>query len=140
MRCSAALGDLICSSALLLPYTVAADSQLQSGTHGPSSVSAHVRFRVIIPTMLSLDMADSSRAPGTQTVAVVSNSHNVALGATVGTSALSMGHVILSAAARRTIAQDASCAVQRARSATDSTAVQAVSAPAERVICTVSMP
>jgi hypothetical protein len=140
MRCSFALGGLICSSALLLPYTVASDSQLQNGSHGRSSVSAHVRFRVIIPIMLSLQMADSSRAPGSQTVAIVSNSRNVALGATIGTSAVSMGHVILSAAARRTIAQDAPCAMQTARSAADSTAIHADSAPVERMICTVSMP
>ena len=140
MRCSSALGGLICSIVLLLPYTAAADSQSQSGTQGTSSVSARVRFRVIIPTMLSLEMADSSRAPGTQTVAIVSNSRTVTLGATVGTSALSMGHVILSAAARRTIAQDAPCAVQWVRSALDSTVVRAASAPVERMICTVSMP
>jgi hypothetical protein len=140
MRCSPALGGLICSSALLLPYTVAADSQLRSGTRGPSSVSAHVRFRVIIPTMLSLEMVDSPRATGTQTVSIVSNSRNVALGATVGTSALSMGHVILSAAARRTIAQDAPCVAQRAPGAAGSEAAHVNSAPVERVICTVSMP
>jgi hypothetical protein len=140
MRCSQALGGLICSSALLLPYTGAADSQLQSGTHGPTSVSAHVRFRVIIPTMLSLEMADSARATGSQTVAIVSNSRNVALGTTVGTSALSMRHVILSAAARGTIAQDAPCAAQRVQSAAGSTAAHSDSAPVERTICTVSMP
>lgn len=140
MRCVLALGGLICSSALLLPYTVAADSQLQIGTHGPSSVSAHVRFRVIIPTTLSLEIADSSRATGTQTVAIVSNSRNVALGASVGTAAQSVGHVILSAAARRTIAQDAPCAAQRAPSAAGSTEAHADSAPVERMICTVSMP
>jgi hypothetical protein len=140
MRCSSAFAGLICSSTWLLPCAVTADSQLQSGTHGPSNVSAHVRFRVIIPPMLSLEMAESSRAPGAQTVAIVSNSRNVALGATVGASTLSVGHVILSAAARRTIAQDAPCTVQGARSAARTAAVHADSAPVERMICTVSMP
>lgn len=140
MRRSPGLGGLICASALLLPFTVAADSQLQSGTHGPLSVQAHVRFRIVIPTTLSLEMADTSRATGTQTVVIESNSHNVALGATVGTAALSMGHVILSTAARRTIAQQAPCAVQRPQSAADSTEAGVEPAPVERMICTVSMP
>ncbi len=140
MRCSLALGGLMCSSALLLSYTVAADSQLESGTHGPSRVSAHVRFRVIIPTMLSLEMADDSRATGTRMLAIVSNSRNVAVGATVGTAAPSTGHVILSAAARKTLAQNVPCAAQRVQSAAGSTAAHADSAPVERMICTVSMP
>jgi hypothetical protein len=140
MRCSRALGGLMYSSALLLPLTAAADSQLQSGARGPSSVSAHVRFRIVIPTVLSMEVADDGRPGGVPTVAITSSSRNVSLGATVGTTALAMGHVILSAAARRTIAQDAPCTVQRPQNVTGSTAAHADSAPVERMICTVSMP
>ncbi len=136
MRCFRALGGLMYSGALLLPFAAAADSQLQSGARGPLSASAHVRFRVIIPTVLSLDVADGARATGAQTVAVMSNSRNVALGATVGTSADAKGRVILNAAARRIIAQDAPCTLGTPQNAL----ANASAAATNRLICTVSMP
>ena len=137
MRSYRALGGLMSFGALLLPFVAFADSQLASGTHGPLTATAHLRFRIIIPTVLSLDVADSTRTTGPQTVTVTSNSRNVALGATLGNSAEATGHVVLSAAARRGIAKDAPCAAQ---SAAGPSAAHADSAPVEKMICTVSMP
>lgn len=138
MRCFRGLGGLMYSGALLLPFAAAADSQLQTGSQGPLTASAHVRFRVIIPTMLSLDTVKIDRASGTQTVAIMSNSRNVALTATVGTSGDAKGRVILSAAARKIIAQDAPCTVEGPQNV--AVLAAAGQAATQRVICTVSMP
>ena len=140
MRSYCALGGLMSFGALLLPFVAFADSQLANGAHGPLTATAHLRFRIIIPTVLSLDVADSTRTAGAQTVTVTSNSRNVALGATLGNSAEVTGRVVLSAAARRGIAQEASCAAQGTDTAAGSTAARADSAPVERMVCTVSMP
>jgi hypothetical protein len=109
MRSYRALGGLMSFGALLLPFVAFADSQLANGTHGPLTATAHLRFRIIIPTVLSLDVAGSTRTAGAQTVTVTSNSRNVALGATLGNSTEATQRVVLSAAARRGIAQEASC-------------------------------
>ncbi len=146
MRSCRAPGGLMFFGALLLPWGANADSQLASGMHGPATATAHLRFRIVIPTELSLNVADSSRTAtatataGAQTVTVTSNSHNVALGATLGNSAEPTGRVILSAAARKGIVQQAPCTTQRPPSAAGLAATQADSAPVERIICTVSMP
>ncbi len=144
MRSCRAPGGLMFFGALLLPWGANADSQLASGMHGPATATAHLRFRIVIPTELSLNVADSSRTAtataGAQTVTVTSNSHNVALGATLGNSAEPTGRVILSAAARKGIVQQAPCTTQRPPSAAGVAATQADSAPVERIICTVSMP
>jgi hypothetical protein len=140
MRSHRALGGLMFFGALLLPFLAFADSQLASGTRGPLTATAHLRFRIIIPTVLSLEVADSTRTAGAQTVTVKSNSHNLALGATLGNSGEATGRVVLSAAARKVIAQDAPCAAQRAPTAAGLAAAHADSAPVERMICTVSMP
>jgi hypothetical protein len=138
MRCSRALGGLMYSIALVLPFTAAAESQLQTGSRGPLSASAHVRFRIIIPTMLSLDTLKSARATGMQTVAIVSNNRNVALTATVGASGEAKGRVILSAAARKIIAQDAPCTLGAPQNR--GLVASAGETTTQRLICTVSMP
>jgi hypothetical protein len=140
MRSYRAPGGLMFFGALLLPFLAFADSQLASGPHGPLTATAHLRFRIIIPTVLSLNVADSTRTAGAQTVTVTSNSHNVVLGATLGDSAEATGRAVLSGGARKGIAQDVPCAVHRAPIAAGSTAAHADSAPVERMICTVSMP
>ncbi len=124
MRSHRALGGLMFSGAVLLPFAIFADSQLASGTQGPLRATAHLRFRIVIPTVLSLDVAGSTRTAGAQTVTVTSNSRNVALGATLGNSAEVTGLIVLSAAAGRVIAKDAPCVAQ----------------PGQRTLCTVSMP
>jgi hypothetical protein len=140
MRRYGALGGLMLFGASLLPFVAFADSQLASGTHGPLTATAHLRFRIIIPTVLSLEVADSTRTAGTQTVTVTSNSHNLALGATLGNSIEVTRRVVLSAAARKGIAQDAPCAAQGEPAAAASPAAHADSSPVERMLCTVSMP
>ena len=135
MRSSRAPGGLMFFGALLLPFVAFADSQIASGTHGPLTATAHLRFRIIIPTVLSLDVADSTRTAGAQTVTVTSNSRNVALGATLGNSAEPTGRVVLSAAARKGIAQEAACAPGLPQEATGKKDV----VPVKR-FCTVSMP
>jgi hypothetical protein len=130
-----AFSSLINSAALLLPILAAGDSQLQMRTARGLTATAHVNFRIVIPTVLSLDTGSGyDRAAGGRTVAIFSNSHNVALAATVrpldakppiaGDDA--HANVILNAAARKGIAQDAMCAPPDAN--------------ARSVICTVSMP
>jgi len=121
---AARLGLLLAGSAAaasLLSSKAAADSHVQTAAATAHvSAPAHVDFKIIIPQVLSL------RVAGVPTVAVMSNSRNVTLSAT-GRSA-GGGHVILSAAGRRIIAQDAPCAA----------AVRdALNAP---LLCTVSMP
>ena len=145
MRCSWALGSLMYSGAVLVPFLAAADSQLEGGTRGAPKASAHVAFRIVIPAVLSLDVAESARAAG-HTVAVMSTSHNVARAATVGTSTDTHGRLILNSAARKIIAQDAPCMLDVPRTSSDvarimaGTDVSAFDADSNGVICTVSMP
>jgi hypothetical protein len=115
------------SAALLLPLSAAPESHLLAPTaKDTSSAAAHVDFKIIIPRVLYLSVPDAN------SVAVMSNSHNVALTATVRSATGSVaGNLILSAAARKTIAQDAVCAAPAA-------AVRG--AASNRVICTASMP
>ena len=135
MRSHRALGGLMFFGALVLPFVAFADSQIASGTHGPLTATEHLRFRIVIPTMLSLDVSDSTRTAGAQTVTVTSNSRNVALGATLGNSAEPTGRVVLSAAARQGIAQEASCTPGLPQKAMGNKDV----VPIKR-FCTVSMP
>ena len=145
MRCSWALGSLMYSGAVLVPFLAAADSQLQSGTRGAPKASAHLAFRIVIPPVLSLDVAASARAAG-HTVAVMSNNHNVALVATVGTSADTHGRLILNSAAGKIIAEDAPCTLEAPEPASDfaqaiaGADLRAVAADSNWVVCTVSMP
>jgi len=124
----------MCTAALLLPLRAATDSRVQAGAPGTSlSSTAQVNFKIIIPTVLYLHLdSGSDRAAGMETVAIVSNGHNVTLNATTADSHVrSRGNVILSAAARRSIAQKAQCRLGLS---------QAAQAAARRMICTVSMP
>jgi hypothetical protein len=135
MRSYRALGSLMFFCALMLPFLAFADSQLASGTHGPLRATAHLRFRIIIPTVLSLTVADSTRIAGAQTVTVTTNSRNVALGATLGNSSEVTRRLVLSAAARRGIAQEASCTAGLPQEAIGNKDA----GPVKR-FCTVSMP
>jgi hypothetical protein len=118
-------------AALLLASVVMAESHIQTKAASTAlAAAAHVNFKIVIPTTLSMHVGNASdHVAGAQTVAIMSNSRNVTLNATVRTpdaDALARGNVILSASARKVIAQDAPCAVGDAR--------------ARRVVCTVSMP
>jgi len=135
----------------------AADSHIQTAApNSPLSATAHLDFKIIIPQVLSLRVAGSNdRALGAQTVAVMSNSRNVTLHATIGGPGILAGgnvsdgvaarsktgasagggNIILSAAGRRIIAQDALC--EAARSRPGAADRDPVNAP---LLCTVSMP
>jgi hypothetical protein len=113
------------SPALLLPFIATADSHLT--TIAPSAAlrsTAHLDFKIIIPNVLAVDLQRGiDRVPGAKTVAIMSNGRNVMLTATRSVN-LPASNLILSAAARKVIAQDAACTLRFS----------------ERVVCTVSMP
>jgi hypothetical protein len=110
-RLHRAFGSLMSSAALLLPISTGAESHLQMGAPGAAlKATAHVDFKIVIPPVLSLDVNERSvRVPGAQPVTVMSNSRNVTLAATAARSDTARGNIILSAAARKVIAQDAFC-------------------------------
>jgi hypothetical protein len=137
VKWSWAFNGLLSSAALLLPGAAVPESSIQSeGASAPVQATAHVNFRIVIPKVLYLHVgAGNDRDPDPETVAVMSNNRNVWLTATVRTrddhSRAARGSVILSAAARNIIAQDAVCTAVDLRPA----AVRA-----SHLICTVSMP
>jgi hypothetical protein len=140
----------ICVVAVLLPSMVAAESHLQTKAAGTASVAtARVNFKIVIPTVLYLQVGNAAdralgadrplggadRHLGAETVAIMSNSRNVTLNASVRRpdsdvplpgNVVRGAPVILSASRRKVLAQDAPC-----------TAGDAHPHP---VVCTVSMP
>ena len=141
MQWSEAWTRLTTAAALLLPLLAAADSQMQAGAAGKKfSATAHVDFKIIIPQVLSLDVAGGmARAPGVQLVTISTNSHNVTL---AGTTRASVGSsLMLSAAARKSIAQDALCSVGTAYSPPAFAAAgRSAAVAAHRMVCTVATP
>ena len=126
-------------AALLLPFLAAADSQVEGSSARPAlEATAHLDFKIIIPRVLSMDMADSLEdVRGAQTVAIYTNSHNATLAATLAVSDQARGNIILSSAARKVIAQNVYCAPGTAAYARGA----AGSPPTlETVVCTASMP
>jgi hypothetical protein len=132
-----AFNGLMSSAALLLPIAAVPESRIASDEAGAAlQATAHVNFKIVIPKVLYLHVGlEEERDPDAQTVAVMSNSRNVWLTATVRTrddhSRAARGSVILSAAARNIIAQNTICTAADLRPA---------AVGASRVICTVSMP
>jgi hypothetical protein len=133
------------AGALLLPLLAAADSQVQTGARNAAlSATAHINFKIIIPPVLSLRMgAEFHAGAGAQNVAIMSNYRTVSLNATIRSSdddvAIAHGNVILNAAARKIIAQDALCASQPGSAAAAATADDTVKVDTQ-VVCTASMP
>ena len=134
---------------MLLPSMVAAESHIQTKAAGTASVAtARVNFKIVIPTVLYLQVGNAAdralgadpalgadRPLGAETVAIMSNSRNVTLNASVRRpdsevplpgNVVRGAPVILSASRRKVLAQDAPC-----------TAGDAHPHP---VVCTVSMP
>jgi hypothetical protein len=136
---------LVSSAALLLPLLAAADSQLETAAASAALRDrARVDFKIVIPKVLSMDMeSGTGRAGSMQTVAVMSNSRNVTLTSIIvdssspGQSGNTRKSVILNAAARKIISQDAACAQGSTLAAH---ARGNVTRSTHRVICTVSMP
>jgi hypothetical protein len=177
VKWSSAYNGLMSSAVLLLPLMAAAESRIQTAAAGAaSSATAQVNFKIVIPKVLYLrvdsDMADGDdRTAGAQNVAVMSNSRNVTVNATLrdmtpnpsssdlsGTirnvrnptssnsatatsDSTARGSVILSASARRIIAQNAACTLVSApAAATPVKARDHPNAETNQVICTASMP
>ena len=143
MKWSKGLTGSMSMAALLLPLMVAADSHIQ--TKAPSAALAatsHVDFKIIIPTVLYMhvESANDRTTRGAETVAIMSNSRNVTLNATVRTpeSEVHARGAILSASAGKIIAQDALCTVGDA--AAPVVARGRAKAEDRRMVCTVSMP
>jgi hypothetical protein len=128
---------------LLLPSMAAADSRVQGGApNAPISATAHVNFKIVIPKVLYVQLGTGNdRAVGAETVAIMTNSHNVTLNAMERTpNALTRGNVILSAPRRMIIAQDAPCTLGLSRAAASPESRGAGNFALRRVFCTVSMP
>jgi hypothetical protein len=86
--------------ALLMPLMAVAESHSESGAATPALLAtAHLNFKIVIPKVLSMQVAgEGDRIAGAQMVAVRSTGRNVTMNAT-----------ILTAAARRSLAQDTPC-------------------------------
>ena len=126
---------LITATSLLLPLWAAAESHLQAATaSGKVSATAHVDFKIVIPKVLSIALADGdTEGSGAQKVAIFSNSRNVTLAASTGSTPAARGNVILRAAAGKVIARDAACRLP-------ADASSGVASKNPGMICTVSMP
>jgi hypothetical protein len=140
-------------AALLLPVWAVAESHIQSGAvNGAVRASAHVDFKIIIPKMLSLDVGtELHRGQGAQRVAIFSNNRTVTLGATVHASDVdapgpeahrteARSNVILNAAARKIITQDAACTPGDAHPAAPTKTRGNAAVNTGRMVCTVSTP
>jgi hypothetical protein len=109
--------NLIATLALLMPLMAAAESHIDSGAATARlNATAHLNFKIVIPRVLYLQVASGDdRIAGAQTAAVMSTGRNVTMNATV-----------LTAAARRPLAQDVPCSRGDARLGP--------------IVCTASMP
>jgi hypothetical protein len=114
---------VMAAGCLLLPIVAAGESRV--GTEAQRS--AHVLFKIVIPQVLSIEIADGESAYLGQALAISSNEGNVRRISTTATDA-EHPHVILSTAGHRSTVQFATCvATDRAQ-------------PASGMSCTVSMP
>ncbi len=127
------------SAALLVPMLAVPESRIQTAAAGAAAqATAHVNFKIVIPKVLYLHVAGVGDREA-QTVAIMSNSRNVWLTATLrtpqtqGTDAAAHGNVILTAAARKVIAQDTACTLSGPRAGR-------AAAGAAQLVCTASMP
>jgi hypothetical protein len=148
MKWSWAFNGPLALAALLLPMMAAPESHIQGvAVNGAVRASAHVDFKIIIPRTLSLDVGpESHRGQGARMVAITSNNRTVTLGATVHASDVDVSgtearrNVILSAAARKIIAQDAACTPGDAHPAAAAKTLGSLAGSTGRVVCTVSTP
>jgi hypothetical protein len=129
-------------AAVLLPLLAAADSQLlRRAGSGATSAAARVTFKIVIPTVLSLEMpGDAERARGEHNAAVFSNGHSVALAAALRSSEEPRGTLLLNSAARKALAQNAACAPEPRRSAAPANARLGLEPLSTALVCTACMP
>jgi hypothetical protein len=146
VKWSRAINGLMGSAALLVPMMAVPESRIQTeGTRTGVQATAHLNFKVVIPKVLYLQV-EGVNDRNAQTVALMSNSRNVWLTATLRTppdadaaarsaanSAAAHGNVMLSAAAHKIIVQDTACTLSEPRAGR--------AAPgATQLVCTASMP
>jgi hypothetical protein len=115
--------SIVTAGCLLLPILAQGESSV-----GPEAQrSARVLFKIVIPQVLFMEIADGERAPRGQALAISSNDRNVLRVSTAGMGA-ERHHVLLSSAGHRSIVEFAACIpADRAQ-------------PAFGMSCTVSMP
>ncbi len=130
---------LASSVAMLLPFLAAADSQMQLGATGALRATARVKFKIIIPAVLSLDTPRDA-ASAAQSVAVFSNNRSVALAATFGPSEDVRKIVLLNSAAKKVIAQKVACAPGSGPASTPAPVERRDGAASGGVICTACIP
>ena len=154
LKWSWAFNCVVGAAALLLPPTAAPDSHLQAQAgSAASSAAAHVNFKIIVPPVLYLHVASANEGAADPRVAIMSNNHNVTLTATIRTpddnaagapsgtrgdahtrtpANTVAGTFILSAAARKIIAQEAAC--------TPSASAHPGMSHGNGLVCTASIP
>jgi hypothetical protein len=130
------------TAALLMPMMAAPESHVQTAAmSAATNAAAHVNFKIVIPTVLYLRMGSANdRGDGAKTVTIMSNGRHVMLNATASSpdDARARG-VILSASARKILAQDAPCALGMDTAAA-SARTHHVNVDTQPLVCTVSMP
>jgi hypothetical protein len=147
MKCPWAFNGLMSTAALLMPMMAVPESHVQTAaastaTNVAAHAEAHVNFKIVIPTVLSLRMGSADdRGGGAKTMTIMSNGRNVMLSSTARSPEDARVHdgVILSASARKIIAQDAPCAL-RIDDAAVSARAHRVNVNSQPLVCTVSMP
>jgi hypothetical protein len=129
------------TAASLLPSTAVPESRVAAAAPGAAlSATARLVFKIIVPQVLYLQVGSlSERVLGADTVAVMSNGHDVTLNATLRPlDSTARFDLLLNGAARKGVAQDALCSP--ARRAAAAAAVPVADAGTRQVLCTVSMP
>jgi hypothetical protein len=146
MKCPWAFNGLM-STALLMPMMAAPESHLQTAaastaTNVAANAAAHVNFKIVIPTVLYLRTEGANdRGDGAQTVSIMSNGRNVMLNPTARSPDDVPAHgIILSASARKILAQDATCALGIDDAAAATARAHRVNFNTQPLVCTVSMP
>jgi hypothetical protein len=142
MKCPWAFNGLMSTAALLMPMMAAPESHVQTAAASTATnAAAHVNFKIVIPTVLYLRMGSpNDRGDGAKTVTIMSNGRNVMLNPTARSPDDARAHVvILSASARKVIAQDAPCALGIDDAAATARTPR-VNFNIQPLVCTVSMP
>jgi hypothetical protein len=144
MKCPWAFNGLMSTAALLMPMMAAPESHVQTAAASTATnAAAHVNFKIVIPTVLYLRMGSANDHGGAaNTVTIMSNGRNVMLNPAARSPDDGRVHdgVILSAAARKIIAQDAPCALGIDDAAAATARTHRVNFNSQPLVCTVSMP
>jgi hypothetical protein len=139
-----AFNGLMSTAALLMPMMAAPESHVQTAAANTAvNAAVHVNFKIVIPTVLYLRMGSANdRGDGAKTLTVMSNGRNVMLNPTARSPDDARAHdgVILSASARKIIAQEAPCAPGIDDAAAALARADRVNFSAHPLVCTVSMP